>query len=142
MPAHLQVQQSSHSAPSMGMPAYYNPYMGMPGPGMVPVGMMPSNLGPPNPSEAAAAHGFSSPPQFRPPPGDATRAHSLGPPQNSPLSPTSMFCVTQQNSIQCGWWHANYECRQLTDLGCPRKAAMCCVTFAPGFWDCACTKIA
>ncbi|KAL0045664.1 hypothetical protein WJX82_001027 [Trebouxia sp. C0006] len=89
VPAHLQVQQSSHSAPSMGMPAYYNPYMGMPGPGMVPIGMMPSNLGPPNPSEAAAAHGFSSPPQFRPPPVDATRAHSLGAPQNSPLSPTS-----------------------------------------------------
>ncbi|KAA6418107.1 MAG: Kif12 type kinesin [Trebouxia sp. A1-2] len=73
----------------MGMPAYYNPYMGMPGPGMLPIGMMPSNLGPPNPSEAAAAHGFSSPPQFRPPLVDATRAHSLGPPQSSPLSPTS-----------------------------------------------------
>ncbi|DBA73314.1 TPA: hypothetical protein ACH3X1_011366 [Trebouxia sp. C0004] len=73
----------------MGMPAYYNPYMGMPGPGMVPSGIMPSTLGPPNPLEAAAAHGFSSPPQFRPPPVDPTRAHSLGLPQSSPLSPTS-----------------------------------------------------
>ena len=87
VPAHLQVQQSSHSAPSMGLPAYYNPYMAMPGQGMVPLAMPSSSYGPPNPMEAAAAHGFSSPSQFRPPPIDATRAHSSTSQQGSPLSP-------------------------------------------------------
>lgn len=88
VPAHLQVQQSSHSAPSMGMPGYFNPYMAMQSPGMMPMGMPHPNMGPPNPLEAAAAHGFSSPSQFRPPPIDAARAHSLGSQQGSPLSPT------------------------------------------------------
>lgn len=99
VPAHLQVQQSSHSAPSMGLPGYFNPYMAMQGPGMMQMGMPHPNMGPPNPLEAAAAHGFSSPPQFRPPPIDAARAHSLGSQQGSPLSPTGkLLCVTLARS--------------------------------------------
>lgn len=72
----------------MGMPGYFNPYMAMQGPGMMQMGMPHPNMGPPNPVEAAAAHGFSSPPPFRPPPIDAARARSLNSPQTSPLSPT------------------------------------------------------
>ncbi len=68
----------------------------------MPLAMPPSHLGPPNQTEAAAAHGFSSPPQFRPPPIDATRAHSLGSQQSSPLSPTGMF--SQPDDMSNSTW--------------------------------------
>lgn len=78
----------------MGMPAYFNPYMAMPGTGVLPLAMPGAHYGPPNASEAAAAHGFAAVPQPRPLLIDPQRMQSMAPAafasHGPPLSPTGV----------------------------------------------------